>query len=242
MKKFIFIFLSIFFTFQISSFAKENEKKVSIYFFWGKGCPHCKKEKKFLDKLNKKYPDVQIYRFEVWENKKNDELLKKVGKKLNIKVLSIPVTFVGDKYFIGFLDENTTGKNIETALIDAMEYGSFDVVKSVMDDKNEKVIEEDKKYQIPDSIKIPFFGQIKIKNISLPLLTIILGAIDGFNPCAMWALLMLISFLIAVQNRKKMFFLGFLFIFASAFIYFLFMVAWLNFLLFFAYVKWIKIA
>ncbi|KKT07630.1 MAG: putative membrane protein, partial [Candidatus Nomurabacteria bacterium GW2011_GWB1_43_19] len=29
---------------------------INIYFFWGEGCPHCEKEKPFLETLEEKYP------------------------------------------------------------------------------------------------------------------------------------------------------------------------------------------
>lgn len=224
MKKFFFIFLSFFLTFQTYSFAKEKNNEVVVYFFWGKGCSRCEEEKIFLKKLQKKYPKIIIHQLEVWGNKENAKLLNKFSNNLNIKESGIPITIVGQKYFVGFLDEKTTGKNIENAVIQVLKYG-------IQDEKN----------YIIETIVVPFFGEIEIKNLSLPLLTILIGAIDGFNPCAMWALLMLISFLVAVKSRKKMLFLGSLFIFISALVYFMFMVAWLNFMLFFSYINWIKI-
>jgi hypothetical protein len=68
-----------------------------------------------------------------------------------------------------------------------------------------------------------------------------LGALDGFNPCAMWALLFLISLLIGMENKKRMWIFGSTFIIASAFVYFLFMAAWLNLLLFIGFIFWIRV-
>ena len=59
-------------------------------------------------------------------------------------------------------------------------------------------------------------------------ITIVIGFVDGFNPCAMWVLLFLISMLVSQKNMKRMWFLGSLFLFTSAAVYFLMMVAWLN--------------
>ncbi|KKL58469.1 hypothetical protein LCGC14_2225040, partial [marine sediment metagenome] len=237
MKKYIFIFLSIFFALQTYSFAKEKNKEVIVYFFWGRGCKHCDREKIFLSKLQNKYPSVKIYRLEAWKNQENRDLLIKLSKELDIDISGLPITIVGDKAFIGYLDENTTGKNIENAVQDALKNGSKDVVEDLKKPKDDR----GPKRTIPEKIKIPIFGEIEIKNLSLPLLTILFGAIDGFNPCAMWALLMLLSFLITLKSRKKMLFLGSIFIFVSAVVYFMFMVAWLNFMLFFSYINWVKI-
>ncbi|NGX34900.1 MAG: hypothetical protein K1060chlam1_01260 [Candidatus Anoxychlamydiales bacterium] len=238
MKKVIFIFLSFFLAFQTYSFAKEKNKEVIVYFFWGKGCRVCDREKIFLDKLQNKYPTIKIYRLEAWGNQENKDLLIKFSKELDIDISGLPITVVGNKAFVGYLDENTTGKNIENAVINALKYGSTDISQNAKN--NHRDIKE-KKHTIPEKIKIPFFGEIEIKNLSLPLITILFGAIDGFNPCAMWALLMLLSFLITLKSRKKILFLGSIFIVISAVIYFMFMVAWLNFMLFFSYINWVKI-
>jgi len=57
----------------------------------------------------------------------------------------------------------------------------------------------------------------------------------------MWVLLFLISLLLGFEDRKRMWILGLTFIVASAFVYFLFMVAWLNFFLFFGFIIWVRI-
>ncbi len=90
-------------------------------------------------------------------------------------------------------------------------------------------------------VNLPFFGNVNAMLFSLPALTIILGALDGFNPCAMWVLLFLIGLLLGMPNRKRMWILGLTFILSSAFVYFLFMVAWLQLILFLGFVIWIRI-
>jgi hypothetical protein len=94
---------------------------------------------------------------------------------------------------------------------------------------------------LPEVLKLPVFGEIKIKNVSLPFLTLAIGLLDGFNPCAMWTLVFLITLLLNMQNRKRMWILGGAFIFVSGFVYFLFMAAWLNFILFVGFISWVRL-
>lgn len=82
--------------------------------------------------------------------------------------------------------------------------------------------------EIENNYELPIVGNIKLGDISLLSISIILGIVDGFNPCAMWTLLFLISLLLSMNNKKRMWLLGITFIVASAFIYFVFMAAWLN--------------
>jgi glutaredoxin len=230
MKKILFLFI-----FSFSFLFSEN---LNLYLFTTKECPHCKKEKIFLEKIKKKYSYLNVQNIDIYSSKENQKLFEDVAIKLNIKNIKIPLTIIGDRYFIGFLSEDTTGKNIENAIKFAYENNSIDIMQSLK--KKDEIDIKDGKHNVLQKIKLPFFKEINLKNLSLPVLTILIALVDGFNPCAMWALIMLLSFLIAVENRKKLFFLGFLFILTSAFVYFLFMVAWLNFLTFFSYINWIK--
>jgi hypothetical protein len=91
-------------------------------------------------------------------------------------------------------------------------------------------------------ISVPFLGEVRTADFSLPALTIVLAAIDGFNPCAMWVLVFLIGLLLGMEDRFRMWVLGTAFIAGSALVYFLFMAAWLNFLLFIGAVIWVRAA
>ncbi|MFA5249642.1 MAG: hypothetical protein WC397_03875 [Candidatus Paceibacterota bacterium] len=91
-------------------------------------------------------------------------------------------------------------------------------------------------------IKVPFYGELDAASFSLPVITAIMGILDGFNPCAMWALLFLISLLLEVRDKKRMWIFGGAFVFSSALVYFFFMAAWLNLILFLGFIIWIRLA
>jgi thiol-disulfide isomerase/thioredoxin len=213
---------------------------VSLYFFWAQGCPHCGKEKEFLVTLKNKYPQVEILDFDVSTSSKNIKLLQEVGKNLNADVSGVPFTVVGEHYFAGFHRAETTGLAIEEAVNCALQNGCTDVVGHLISSVTPQS-QSQKNHTIPETLKLPFLGEIKTKTLSLPAITFLIALLDGFNPCAMWALLFLISLLLGMQDRKRMWALGTTFIVASAFVYFLFMAAWLNFLLFLGFVIWVRI-
>lgn len=84
----------------------------------------------------------------------------------------------------------------------------------------------------PEKLHLPFVGEIRLRDFSLPMLSLLLGALDGFNPCAMWTLVFLIGLLVGMKDSIRMWVLGAAFIIGSAAVYFIFMAAWLNILLF----------
>lgn len=217
----------------------QTNDRIPLYFFWSKGCSHCAKEKVFLEKLGQKYPQLIIKDFEISSSQENIRLLQKAGKKFKADVSGVPFTAVGENYVIGFLDEQTSGRQIEEAVICAIENKCPDIIASLIDSPEAQKSKSEK--FMPENLNLPILGELKTKNISLPALTIIFGLIDGFNPCAMWVLLFLISLLLGMKNRKRMWTLGTVFIIASGFVYFVFMAAWLNFLLLLGFVIWIRI-
>lgn len=224
--------------------AQEADNAVNVYFFWGQGCPHCEQESVFLDQILQKYPQVKINKYEVWYDSDNRQLLIEFGDKLNVNVSGVPFIVIGEKYIIGWLDEKNTGRQIEEAIQCALNSNCRDIGAEIFGNENEDQKNGDSFLEaspIPQTMNLPLVGEIKTKNLSLPLFTILLGALDGFNPCAMWTLLFLISLLLGMKDRKRMWILGSAFIVASASVYFVFMAAWLNLLLFIGFILWIRI-
>lgn len=54
---------------------------------------------------------------------------------------------------------------------------------------------------------------------SWPLMSFSLGLVDGFNPCAMWTLFILIGFLLTLEDSRKRWLIGGVFIASSGIIY-----------------------
>jgi len=92
-----------------------------------------------------------------------------------------------------------------------------------------------------ETIELPIFGEIDVSKMGLLTLSILIGILDGFNACAMWALCFLLTFLVASGSRKRIFLIGGTFIFVSGLVYFLFISAWLNVFLFLGYMDIIRI-
>ena len=204
-----------------------NTKALTLHLFYRDGCPHCAKEKEYLDTIKNEYPNLEIKTYEVWGSTNNATIMDNVAKTLNEKINGVPYTIIGTYSSLGF---NEYSKNQIKEYIDVCyKYGCTEVVKEVIDKNTslesqyEDIIEKEYK-------NIEILGDINIKNTNTPLILIatVMGLVDGFNPCAMWVLIFLISMMIGMKNRKRMWALGMTFLTTSAFIYFLFMVAWLK--------------
>ncbi len=189
-----------------------EENKINLYLFYGDGCPHCAKEEKFLDELEKKYKDsLNVYRYETWKNEKNKELMLKAKETFGVdKILSVPFTVIGEESIVGYSD--SVGDKIEKIVIKYL-----DVEEPETETETETIIEQ-------NTEDIPLLGEVNIRETSIFIIAIVLGLLDGFNPCAMWILLFLINMLFDMKNKKRMFLLGFTFLFVSGVVYLLSMI------------------
>jgi hypothetical protein len=107
-------------------------------------------------------------------------------------------------------------------------------------------LEKEKQQEEQDTEKttqmtLPLLGKVDVKKFSLPLIALSIGLVDGFNPCAMWVLIFLISMLIGMKNRKRMWAIGIAFLATSALIYLLFMFSWLQITLKLSQIRFVQI-
>lgn len=216
-----------------------QNNSIRYEFYWGVGCPHCAKEEEFLEKMENKY-SIKFQKFEIYNSLQNQQRMLQIGKDLSIDIQGVPFVLIENTPFIGFLSEETTGKEIEAAITTTLSQQKKIVSKNEKQVPATAINSEHTKENI-NTISLPIFGKIDIKKYSLPVLTILIAAIDGFNPCAMWTLILLIGLLMGMHDKKRMWLLGTLFIVTSGFVYFLFLTAWLNLFLFLSFTSWIKI-
>lgn len=218
-----------------------QQNPVNVYLFWGEGCPHCAKAKPFLQQLDDSSDAIKLYSFEVYHNSANQDYLQKTAKALNIASSSIPVVVVGNKVFVGYRSDGDSGAAIKQRIDECLASVCSDSVASIVNLQGASTGQSDVSKTEVKTIDLPLIGRIDVKAFSLPILTVIIAALDGFNPCAMWTLIFLISLLLGMESRRRMWALGSAFIVASSVVYFLFMSAWLSVFAFIGYVTWIKV-
>lgn len=243
--KLIFIIISIIFI-STNVNAKETDN-LTLYVFKGDGCPHCKAEMDYLDTIKDKYTNLEIKEYEVWYDDDNASLLTKVESYFNIKRSGVPTTIIGNTVIQGYQNESSTGKKIERAINFYEENDYKDIVKEIKDGtaikatkKSDKFQEEETKLDKETSVKAPIVGNVNLKDVSLLTSAVILGLIDGFNPCAMWILLFLISALIGMKDRKRMWTLGLTFLITSGLVYMLIMLSWISIAVKITTIVWIR--
>jgi thiol-disulfide isomerase/thioredoxin len=218
----LLILLTVFLTGVCAVFAAaqtaspEGNEKVILYLFWGDGCPHCEKEKKYLDAAKKKYPELEVKSFEVWHNQSNALFLSRMAKAAGIKSTGVPLTFIDTGAFAGFND--SIAREIENKIKYCIQNKGACIEPSEFTLSPVSV----EKHQV---ITIPLLGELDVSELSLTALTVIVGGLDSLT-----LRIFVLFFCEPVDPRtvKKAMPLSAARSSFSGLIHFVFMAAWLN--------------
>jgi cytochrome c biogenesis protein CcdA len=89
-------------------------------------------------------------------------------------------------------------------------------------------------------IELPILGYIDLSSLSIGVSTALIALVDGFNPCSLWALSMLLAITIHTGSRKKVFLIGMVFITVTALIYALFIAGLFSVLKLTGLISWMR--
>jgi glutaredoxin len=188
------------------------------------GCPHCADAKAFLAKLQREQPRLRIVIRDVDRDPGTLERLQHVAESHGLVTVRVPAFAVGGRLVIGYSDEASTGQLIRDSLAHAQR-------------KSQPALSCDAEASPscggvsakPEIFSVDFLGRtLMLDQVGLPLFTVALGLLDGFNPCSMWVLILMISLLAPMHNRSRMFAIAGTFVAVQGIAYFVFMAAWLN--------------
>ena len=192
----------------------------AVHFFYVTGCSHCDEQEPFNEKLAEQYPSIGIIEHDA-ATPEGSALLQEKLEELGADQPDFPITIFGNQVFGGWESEETTGREIEEAL------------QRCLDGECPPPTDEEPS----DGIVLPIVGELIPAEYSLPALAVILGLVDGFNPCALWVLIYLISLVATLKDKRRIWLIVGSFVLASGVIYFLLMTAWLNVFLLIGYVR-----
>lgn len=173
-----------------------------IEVFTREDCPRCADAKRFLAGLARERPSLRVEEHDVAKEPAALARLRELARARGIGPVAVPTFLVGDDVVVGFESAATTGR----VLLEALDRSG------------------------PPPLVVPVFGRLDAERLGLPLFTVALGLVDGFNPCAMWVLLFVLSLLVNLHDRARMALIGGTFVAISGIVYFAFMAAWLELL------------
>ena len=224
--------LLVVFTFPSFSLAEDRAlstatTEATIFVFGRDDCGYCQALFAYLED-----EDLPFTYLNIRTSEEAAALYDAVTAKHNLTKVT-PIMVVGEKVFVGFNGPRTTGKALKQALLtaenatiltveDHLEQAAVQSV-SVGGNCSDLTCSEG---QGDFTFDLPGLGVVDLRSFSLFGLSLLLGVIDGFNPCAMWVLVTFLILLSQAGSRRKMIFLAGLFIIAQGLMYNLILNVW----------------
>jgi len=206
-------------------FDTPSEQEPHFYLFHSYTCASCREARRFVQELAVEYPDIVFHELEIVKSRKNQEVLMNFVEELGISTPGVPVFVFRDRYLVGFGTKSN----------------------------RREIISWISRYRLKKKgwygHKIPGVrageqgssGEGIGSNLPLPLFTLLLGLFDGFNPCALWVLMFLLTLLVSTRNRQRLLMVGFVFTGGSALIYLFFMTAWYRLFVLFGAGRYVQL-
>jgi hypothetical protein len=215
---------------------------VPIYFFWGEGCPHCNNQKVFLEQLVIDHPNVVVYDFEVYNVPENRPLMTAMATAFGRPVTGVPMTFIGDEVWVGYND--AMGRQMRAAVERYETYAAPDPVDRVAPELRDQLAPP------PPSppqdggellLDVPLVGTVDVGHRALWLSTVLIAFVDGFNPCSLWVLALLLAVVINTRSRKRVLLVGLTFLTITAAVYGLFIAGLFSIFSYVSFLGWIRV-
>ncbi|WP_212525429.1 hypothetical protein [Actibacterium sp. MT2.3-13A] len=214
-------------------------QEVTAHVFWQEGCPYCASAKAALAELAAADPELRIELLELGPTRETNALFRATVRALELRTPAVPLVVIGAAHELGFAAATSPGR-----------YAGMIALCRAAPCRD--LVAELRAARAPpppaagssprETVALPGLGEVGLRDLSLPVLTVVLAGVDGFNPCAMWVLALLIGMLLGVQDSRRMWVLGLVFLAATGAMYFAVMSAWLNVVLWLGAVSWLRLA
>ncbi len=177
---------------------------VELVLFWGDGCPHCADEKEWLAEAQETYPQLDVVLYEVWYDEDNRELFQRTAEEAGFEASGVPTTIIGDRHWVGWSDP--VRQEIEAVIeLGGDAPGGEGAVGRT------------------SSVEVPFLGDVTVSSDSLVFSTLVIGFVDGVNPCSLWVISVLLAIVVRTGSRGRVFAVGLTFLTVTAAMYAVYM-------------------
>jgi cytochrome c biogenesis protein CcdA/glutaredoxin len=180
--------------------------EVDLTLFWGEGCPHCAAEKEWLAAVVEEYPRLTVHQYEVFHNAENRALLEETAAELGFTPSAVPVTVVGGRYWVGWSD----------AIRD-------EIVSAIREPAGAESADDQPATGTSSRVDVPLVGDVTVSSDSLVASTLLIGFVDGVNPCSLWVISVLLAIVVRTGSRRRVVAIGSVFLLVTAAMYALYM-------------------
>lgn len=204
----------------------DGAAQVQVYFFWSASCPHCLAARPQLEALAASRPWIALHEYELTGSADTVARYVEMAQALGEEARSVPAVFYCGRMEVGWGAPPEAHAAALLQRLEACRAAQGAAVAAVPGPGSAQ-------------IELPGFGKVDPTQLSLPVLTVLIAAVDAFNPCAFFVLLFLLSLLL--HQRRRLLLIGLVFVGCSGLMYYAFMNAWLGLFLLVGGLPWITL-
>lgn len=217
---------------------------VTVTLFWGEGCPHCAAERAFLDDLAATRPALVVDAYEVYNDAANQQLFFDMAEAAGIEPQAVPTTFVGDHVWVGFAEP--IAAEIQAVVDDALAAAASPAPSpgpeptATPEAVGPPAPADDAPIEEAAVVDVPLVGPVDVGAHSLLVSTLVIGFVDGVNPCSLWVLSILLALVLHARSRRRVVIVGTVFLTVTSAMYGLYMAGLYSALRYAQYLGWIQ--
>ncbi|MFN3865628.1 MAG: hypothetical protein ACK4MD_02820 [Demequina sp.] len=222
--------------------ASAVDPDADLVLFWGDGCPNCEIEREWLEGVEANHPGIEIVQYEVWNDESNQELFAAEAERLGFAGGSVPTTIIGERVWIGWtgqIEQDVAGAIAVVERGELPRAGVFGTAGAGTCSLDDGLCSTEGP---ASTINVPLLGEISLSADSLLFSTIVIGFVDGINPCSLWVLSILLAIVLRTRSRRRVLAIGVTFLTVTAVMYALYMAAFYSALAVVGFIGWIQIA
>ena len=198
------------------------EGALILWYFWRDDCPFCRQAEPWLDGIGEAHPELEIRKVEVVRNVAGRALFQQMMEERGERATAVPAFILDEQVWVGFT----------APLAEQMEQAVAHRLGDVLlDPPTRRTI-----------LELGPLGRLDVGAHGLASATLLIAFIDGFNPCSLWVLTVLIAMIMGTRSRTRIAAVGLTFLVVTAGIYGLFIVGLFAALEVAAHLGWIRIA
>ncbi len=213
-------------------------EELEIVMFSSDRCPHCQAMIPFLEDLAE--PEgIHLSVLEISRTAEHHATFRAMAAAHGIDTRSVPVVFIGGRAWVG--DSPDIRSRVSRWVTHCRAQGCPDSrLLALGTPEADSLADSEALPEDRPGLELPWLGRIDLTEQPLLLTTVLIAAVDGFNPCSLWVLTILLALVLHSGSRQRVLVVGLTFLVVTATIYGVFILGVFSVLNLLAYVGWIQ--
>ena len=206
---------------------------VELVVYWGNGCPHCAALHEWLPEIEAMVPGLEVVDRVVWFDDANRQAFLRDAERLGFEASGVPGVILQERVWLGWSE--VVAQDMRAAIIGAsrgeeVRPGLFGTPGVEACDADGLGCAEQPPGDTEPAgqatgvrVDVPLVGSVDLAGSSLLASPLVIGLVDGINPCSLWVITVLLAIVVRTADRRRVLAVGGTFLVVTAAMYALYM-------------------